>query len=398
VTHPDVIGDDRPPRRFGTVVAVLVAVGVAIALIVKAVGSTSSAGGPAPASSASAVAPTGAPSISGSDAPPTLTAATFPGVFVLVGSELREVLPAATIWVADLPADARDVWATTLPPDELQVHVFGVAGGNAFEQDVGASAAAGSGSAANPGRYTLGPATDVLQSHEYPVLVRAGEPVVVDAIPGQAVDLPRGWQPAGFANLGYAGIITTPAAAGGVDEIATWFPGGIPQILTQAGRLVGVTDGGQAVWLGVSCPAGPSCALFFGDIGGVRPRGGLRAPPGTRYFMSGSMAYSSSGFLAMSAERTGDGGSAAATQLIVLAEPSAGTREVVAGSEGAVPGAGMIWADGRHLIFAIRHGAKAQLMSYDVDAGRSLPIGSGLPLNVRLLTSFGATDSVTLRP
>ncbi|MGH8891255.1 MAG: hypothetical protein ACRDV3_16025, partial [Acidothermaceae bacterium] len=191
-------------------------------------------------------------------------------------------------------------------------------------------------------------------------------------------------------------------------EIATWAPGGTPQPLTQSGRLVGVTDGGQAMWLDRSCPAGVRCVLYFGDSGGVVPTYGIQAPIGTQYTPQRA-AFGGSGYLAAVATYTGT--AAEGSAVLVLVDPYDGSAKIMAGTDGVVASAGMFWANGHSLVFVADSaegadgadgeatGATPRLMRYDVDTGTSQLFGpAALPEGVQLLTSFGSTDDVTVLP
>ena len=377
MSEPDVIGDDRG-RGFITVVVLVVLALVAILAVNSLRHKGSSGAAASPSSSAQhGVTPT-----------PTPTAdVTGPDVVLRVGDTIYELVDNLLVQRDQLPAGATDVWATTLATNSSDtsanshvIHVFGLHAGVAFQQDIGPTSSS---------LADLGPADRVLQTQEYPVLVHDGDPVTVGA-PGSRVPLPSGWQAGRFENLGYAGLIVKPADQGGTVEIASWSPGGTPQPLTASGRLLGVTDGGQAIWLDPSCPDGPRCALFFGDIGGVHPKDGFRAPGDARF--TGPVALGSGGYLAATATR-------GATSVLLLVEPWQGTVAIMPGSEGVVAHAGLFWVDGKHLVFVGGDDPlRPRLMLYDVDANVSRPFGQPLPDGVRLLTAFGSTGGVSVLP
>jgi hypothetical protein len=382
VSEPDVIADDRGRGRGFTTVVVLMVLALVAALAVNSLRHKGSSGAAAPPSSSAphSVTPT-----------PTPTAdVTGPDVVLRVGDTIYEVVDNRLVQRDQLPAGATDVWATTLATDPTKtsdsrvIHVFGLHDGVAFQQDVGPTSSS---------LAELGPADRVLQTQEYPVLVQDGRPVKVGssvadpAYGGGGVELPLGWSPGRFENLGYAGLIVKPSDQAGNVEIASWSPGGTPQPLTTAGRLLGVTDGGQAIWLDPSCPDGPGCVLFVGDIGGRHPRAGLPAPVGTEYTTDPAV-LGPGGYVAAVAT-TG------ATSVLILIEPWQGTATIIPGSGGVTASAGMFWVGGKHLVF-VRGGT--QLMLYDVDAHTLQPFGPTLPDGARLLTAFGSTGGVTVLP
>jgi hypothetical protein len=382
VSDPDVIGsDDGGRRRRGlTVVVVLGAVAVGAGLIVNSVSGKRSHGAAMPSNQATA-----------SPSAPSASALTpdVPDVVVRIGDGLDEVSGDQLFAIGDLPTGATDVWATTLsvdqaPNDSGTVHIFGLHDGRAFRQDIRRFSTAVT-------KEDLGAASAVLQTQEYPVLVHDGDPVTVGA-PGSRIPLPAGWKPARFENLGYAGLLIKPADAQGNVEIASWSPDGTPQPLTTSGRLLGVTDGGQAMWLDPTCPSGPQCALFFGDVGGLHPDYGIYAPAGTQY-TTDAAAFGPGGYLAAVAARTSGAG-----PTLVLVEPWQDTAVIMPGSEGVEPAAGMFWVDGKRLVFVADQGQGPRLMLYDVDANVSRPFGPALPDGVRLLTAFGSAGGVTVLP
>jgi hypothetical protein len=385
MSEPDVIGDDRARGRGVTTVVALVVLALVAALAVNSLRHKGSSGAAAPPSSSAppGIAPT-----------PTPVPFTGPDVVLRVGDDVYEAVDNLLIHRDQLPAGATDVWATTLATNPSNaaansrvIHVFGLADGVAFKQDIGST---------STGISELGQASDVLQTQEYPVLVHDGDPVTVGT-PGARVSLPAGWQPGRFENLGYAGLIVKPVDQVGNVEIASWSPSGTPQTLTKAGRVLDITDGGQAIWLDPSCPDGPRCALYFGDAGGLHPPYGLQAPSGTE-FTPEPAALGGGGYLAAVAERNWPSGSASRLVLAVV-EPWRATAVIMPGTEGVVSSAGMFWVDGKHLVFV--GGADPQhprLMLYDVDANVAQPFGPTLPDGVRLLTAFGSTGGVSVMP
>jgi hypothetical protein len=381
VSDPDVIGNEGGrPRRGLAVLAALVAVAVGVALIVNSMSGKGSHGSALPSNPR-----TGSPSAPAASA----GAPNVPDIVARIGDGLDEVSDDQLSAIGDLPVGATDVWATTLsvdqePNDGSTVHIFGLHDGRAFRQDVRRFSTAVT-------RQDLGAASAVLQTQEYPVLVHDGNPVTVGA-PGSRIPLPAGWKPGRFENLGYAGLLLKPADARGNVEIALWSPDGTPQPLTTSGRLLGVSDGGQAIWLDPTCPGGPRCALFFGDVGGVHPSYGLQAPAGTQY-TADPAAFGPAGYLAAVGTRAGGAGST-----LVLAEPWQATAVILPGSDGVVPAAGMFWADGTRLVFVADQDHVLRLMIYDVDANVSQPFGPVLPAGVRLLTAFGSTGGVSVLP
>lgn len=376
MSQPDVISNDRRPRRgFGVAgVVVLVAIGVAFLVRMADGGSHDAALPPAMSSP-------------GPPASTVSVARGFPDIITRSGDALFRVTPVDATQIGTLPFQATDVWVTTasgFSADESSVHVFGVAGGNAFRLEIGPTGTS---------RDDLGPASAVLLADEAPVLVSDGARVTVsDPQSREAATLPSGWQPAGFENLGYAGILTRDARAAGVVaagsvEIASWSPGGDPQVLG-SGRLLGVTDGGQAVWLDSSCPAGPGCALFFGDIGGLHPRGGVHAPGGVQFSPS-PIAYGTGSYLAVAAVRTSD-----STPVMVVVDPWRGTARVVPDSQGVDAEAGFVWADGHDLAFVVDDPVRGERLAfYDVDSGSTTAFGPRLTTGSKLLTAYGAADS-----
>jgi hypothetical protein len=383
MSEPDVIGDDRGRGRGVTTVVVLVVLALVAALAVNALRHKGSSGVAAPPSSSgpSTVAPT----------PTSVVPVAGPGIVLRVGDSIEEAVDNVLVPRGELPAGATDVWATTLAtgpansvPSTDVIHVFGLADGVAFQQDIGSASTEGT---------ELGPASGVLQTQEYPVLVHDGDPVTVGA-PGARVPLPTGWKPGRFENLGYAGLLLKPADQAGNVEIASWSRGGTPHPLTKAGRLLGVTDGGQAIWLDPSCPDGPGCVLFFGDLAGLHPRYGLQAPNGT-VFAPEPAAIGAGGYSAAVADRVWPPGTAGNGPVLVLVKPWQDTAVIMPGSEGVTPTAGMFWIDGKHLVFV---GGDSRLMLYDADANVSRPFGPVLPDGARLLTAFGSTGGVTVLP
>ena len=324
--------------------------------------------------------------------PPTAASATssaprFPDVIARSGDELVVVTAQDFHAFATLPFRATDVWVATVPafsPGEWLVHVFGLAGGNAFRLEIGP---------AETLRDDLGPASAVLDARESPVLVHAGDPVTVSGPYGSgASSLPAGWQPAGFETSDYAGILVRAADSVGNVEIASWSPGGGPQVLATSGWLLGVTDGGQAIWLAPSCVSGPRCVLFFGDIGGLHPESGVQAPAGMR-FVPGPVAYGSGGYLAVTAKRVA--GPSAGESVLVLVDPWRGTARVIPGSDGVASTAGMFWADGHDLAFVTDDAAPGvRLAFFNAATNSTSRVGPRLPSGVRLLTAYGATSSV----
>lgn len=399
----DVIDSDGGGKGF-RIIAVLAAVAVGGALLVTSVHHKGSDQvGPAPSSAAP------------SSPMPTTTAtparALFPDIVVRIGDQLADVSDDGLRQTAQLPAGAVDVWATTLPTSKVTksgawasiaasghvVHVFGVHDGQAFREDVAPRDWA---------RDDIGTADAVLQTQEYPVLVRSGAPanaaVTVGTPGGSPVAIPVGWRPARFETLGFAGLLMRPIDGLGNVEIASWSPGGTPQPLTTGGRLIGVTDGGQAIWLDSHCAGGPDCRLFFGDIGGLHPGDGLPAPAGTR-FVAQPAAFGGGGYLAALAVASGaDVATAApAASVVVLVQPWLGTTAVIAGSSGVVASAGMFWCSGTQLVFVADSsltGGVPRLVRYDVGTGSSEPFGPALPAGVQLLTSYGSTSGVTVLP
>ncbi len=372
MSEPDVISDGRGPRRGVGAVGVVVLVAIVVAFLVRM----------ADGSSHDAALP---PTMS-SPGPPASTVSVargFPNIIARSGDALFRVTPAYVTQIGTLPFQATDVWVTTaggFSPGESSVRVFGVAGGNAFRLEIGPTGTS---------RDDLGPASGVLLADEAPVLVSDGERVTVsDPQSREAATLPAGWQPAGFENLGYAGILTRDVDAAGEVDIASWSPGGDPQVLG-SGLLLGVTDGGQAVWLDASCPAGPGCALFFGDIGGLHPRGGVRAPSGVQFSRS-PIAYGTGSYLVVAAVRTGD-----STAALVVVDPWRGTARVVPDSQGVDVGAGFLWADSHDLAFVIEDPVGGERLAfYDVDSDATTAFGPRLTKGSKLLTAYGATDSV----
>jgi hypothetical protein len=376
MSEPDVIGDDRGRNRGVTAVVVVLVLGLVVALAVNSLRHKGSSGAAAPPSSS-------APSI----ATPTPTAQNAgPDIVLRIGDGLDEVVGGQLIAIGDLPVGTGNVWATTLSEtgsaaSDQTLHVLGVHDGRAFRADL-----------PRFGRASfedLGAADQVLQTQEYPVLVHLGDPVTVGA-PGANVPLPAGWTAGRFENLGYAGLLLRSADDVGNVEIASWSPGGIPHPLTRAGRLLGITDGGQAMWLDPTCPGGPRCALFFGDLGGLHPGYGLQAPNGTE-FTPEPAALGGGGYLAATAT-TG------ANSVLILVEPWRDTAVIMPDSEGVVPSAGMFWLDGEHLVFVAGRPEGLRLMLYDARANTSRPFGPSLPDDVRLLTAYGSTGGVTVLP
>lgn len=318
---------------------------------------------------------------------PTPSAIAGPKVVLRVGDEIAVAVDNRLVVRDKLPSGATSVWATTLATDSSTpdpnadvIHLFGLAGGRAFRQDIGPTSSAST---------DLGAATAVLQTQEYPVLVHDGDPVVVDN-----TELPAGWRPGQFENLGYSGMLLKPVDAAGNVEIASWSPGGIPHPVTKSGRLLGVSDAGQAMWLDPTCPDGPRCALYFGDIGGLHPQGGVQAPTGTR-FVDSPASLGGGGYLAAAGVgRQGE-------PILLLVSPWEGTAAVIGGSVGVVTSSGMFWRDGTHLIFAasnVATGGDVRLMEFDVNRGTVTPFGPPLPNGTQLLTAFGSTGGVTVLP
>lgn len=337
---------------------------------------------------------------------PTSNSATGPKLVLQVGDDIDVAVDHLLTHLDQLPAGASGVWATTLATDLTDpadpnaqpapafadvVHVFGVQGGRAFRQDIGSAQSA---------LTDLGPASQVLQTQEYPVLVqdgvpvKVGSPVVAPDLDMSGAELPLGWSPGRFENLGYDGLLIKPADSAGNVEIAAWSPGGIPHRVTSAGRLVGVSDAGQAMWLDPSCPAGPSCVLYVGDIGGIHPSAGVRAPSGTR-FADSPAALGGGGYVAAAAVDAGG------QPILLLISPWQGAVEVIVGSAGAVASSGMFWLDGTHLIFAARStatGSKLRMMEFAVGDGAARAFGPALPDGARLLTAYGSTGGVSVLP
>lgn len=371
MNQPDVISDDRKPRRGFGAVGVVVLVAIVVAFLVRmADGGSHDAALPPDISSA---------------VPPASTVSVargFPDIIARSGDALFRVTPADVTQIGTLPFQATDVWVTTaggFSPGESSVRVFGVAGGNAFRLEIGP---------AGTSRDDLGPASAVLLADEAPVLVRDGEQVTVsDPQSREAATLPSGWRPAGFENLGYAGILTREVDVAGDVDIASWSPGGDPQVLG-SGLLLGVTDGGQAVWLDSSCPAGPGCVLFFGDIGGLHPRNGVHPPSGVQFSRS-AIAYSTGSYLAVAAVRAAD-----STPALVIVDPWRGTARVVPDSRGVDVAAGFLWADSHDLAFVADDPAGGERLAfYDVDADSTTTFGPRLTGGSKLLTAYGSTDS-----
>ncbi len=304
---------------------------------------------------------------------------------LLVGGEIEVAADNLLIPRDTLPPGATDISATTLSTEPFvpdvagTIHVFGLDKGRAFRQDIASSTSA---------FVYLGAASAVLRTQEYAVLVHDGDPVVVGDTP-----LPAGWQPGRFENLGYAGLLLKPADSAGNVEIASWVPGSSPQQITHAGRLLGMSDGAQAMWLDPSCPDGPRCRLYFSDLGGIHPQAGLPAPAGTRFIDSPASL--------------GDGGYHAAVAVdghglpvLVLVTPWQGTAQVIDGSAGVVTSSGMFWRDGTHLIFVVRDATSGalRLAEFDVLSGVVTRFGPALPDGASLLTAVGATGGVTVLP
>lgn len=381
MSEPDVIGDDRARSRGPTAAVIVLALGLLVALTLNTVGHKGPAKiGPVPSSSAlESVTPT--------------AMAAAADIVLRVGDEIYEAVGNRLILRDQLPSGATDVWATTLavkPSDASAhspaIHVFGVHDGVAFQQDIGATSSL---------LVTLGPANRMLQMVQYPLLVHDGDPVTVGAVGGSAA-LPGGWLAGHFENL-YAGVLVRPTDHSGVVEIAVWSAAGAPQPLTTAGKLLGVTNDDQAIWLDPSCPDGPSCALHVGGIGGLHPQGGFRAPAGTRY-TDGPAALGYGGYVAAVAT-TG------ATSVLIRVESWAATGDpvIIPGSEGVLPSAGMFWLDGKHLVFVSgdppgQGDPRPRLMLYDVDTNVIRPFGPTLPSGIRLLTAFGSAGGVTVLP
>ncbi|HEX7105962.1 MAG TPA: hypothetical protein VF218_08360 [Acidothermaceae bacterium] len=330
---------------------------------------------------------------------PTSTAtAAGPQVVLRIGDEIAIAVDNLLVARDTLPAGTTNVWATTLDSDSSipapnadVIHLFGLSAGRAFQQDIGPTSS---------GLTDLGAATAVLQTQEYPVLVHDGEPVKVGSpviapdLGLAGAELPVGWSPGRFENLGYSGLLIKPVGASGNVEIASWSPGGVPHPVTKSGRLLGVSDAGQAMWLDPSCPDGPNCALYVGDIGGVHPGGGVRAPTGAR-FVDSPASLGGGGYLAAAAiGRQGE-------PMLVLVAPWQGTAAIINGSAGVVTSSGMFWLDGTHLIFAADNAATGgvmRLVEFDVNRGTVTPFGPPLPENAQLLTAFGSTGGVSVLP
>jgi hypothetical protein len=378
VSEPDVIGDDRGRGRGVTTVVVLVVLALVAALAVNSLRDKGSSGAVAPPSSSAppSIAPT-----------PTSAEITGPDVVLRIGDDIYEAADNLLTLRDHLPSGASDVWATTLATspsdasaDSRVIHVFGLRDGDAFEQDVGPTSSS---------LLDLGQADQVLQTQEYPVLVHSGDPVTV-GVPGGRVALPAGWKTGRFVNLGYAGLIVKPVDQVGNVEIASWSPGGTPQPLTKAGRLLDVTDGGQAAWLDPSCPDGVRCVVFFGDGAGVHPPYGLQAPNGTQ-FTADPAAVGPGDYVAAVAT-TGT------TSVLVLVKPWLDTAVIMPGSEGVMVSAGMFWLDSSHLVFVRADSGGPQLMRYDASAGVVRPFGPTLSVDAHLLTAFGSTGGVSVMP
>jgi hypothetical protein len=396
MTH-DVIGNDGGTRRRWPMVVGAVVVTTAIVSLLLRQSHSPRPNDSALPTAQPAPSRAGSPS-AGASSQAAARDAPLPDLVLVVGAKLDELTPDGDLrTLADLPAGATDVWATTLPVSPAPapgadaghvVHVFGVASGRAFREDVGPDGVR---------RTDLGAASAMLQTQEYPVLVYEGQPVAVGDPGGARVALPAGWRPGRFETLGFAGILIRPTGVPGDVEIASWGPGGTPQPLATDAKLLAVTDGGQAIWLAPSCPDGPRCVLYFGDIGGVHPSYGMQAPPGTRYVVAPA-AYGSGSYVAAVAERAGPPADVAGAGLLVLVEPWQASATIVAGSDGVAASAGMFWPDGRHLVFAAHTAGGLHLQRYDIDTGRSRAFGPVLPEAAHLLTAFGSVGGVTVQP
>lgn len=378
-----------------TAFVVVLALALVAALAVNSLrhkGSSDATPSPSPPPSSSSPVPQ--PTV----APTPITPIGGPKVVLRVGDEIVVAVDNLLVARDKLPAGTTSIWATTLDadssipdPNANVIHLFGLNSGRAFQQDIGPTSS---------GFTDLGPATAVLQTQEYPVLVHDGDPVKVGSpviapdLGMAGAELPAGWSPGQFENLGYSGLLIKPVDATGNVEIASWSPGGIPHPVTKSGQLLGVSDAGQAMWLDPSCPDGSHCVLYFGDIGGIHPEGGVPAPAGAR-FVDSPASLGGGGYLA--AVATGRQGE----PVLVLVSPWQGTAAMIDGSVGVVTTAGMFWHDGTHLIFAADNaatGGTLRLMEFDVNRLTVRPFGPPLPRDARLLTAFGSTGGVTVLP
>ncbi len=333
-----------------------------------------------------------------------------PDVLLRAGSQILEVAPgaAAAVPVARLPGRVAGVWATTVRPASSATaakpasstrvaRVFAAVAGRGKEWDISLGGVTSS---------DLGPASAVLAMQDQPVLEHAGDPASLSLPSGmsaaggvQRVVLPQGWALARPQD-GLSAVVTRPApdaASDGVVQIAQWSPRGIVLPLADAGRLVGVTARGEVLWLDPSCPAVSGCRMFFADIGGVYPPAGLAAPPGAAFEPGATMAYGPGGYAALTARLT-SGDRATSSTGIVVVEPWLSRIAVASGSESVDAGAGMFWMDGERLLYVATAGSTRRLVLYDVATGASTAFGPPLPAGVRLLTSFGATDGVSVSP
>jgi hypothetical protein len=383
-SEPDVIGDDGGRNRGLTTLAVVLVLALLTALAVKALGDKGSSN----ATPAPSTPPTSSPSPSHLPSPsqsPSQSPFAAPQVVLRVGDEIDVAVDNLLVGRDILPAGATDVSATTLSTEPLgpdtagTLHVFGLDDGRAFRQDIGGTSSA---------LTDLGAASAVLRTQEYPVLVHDGDPVVVGSTP-----LPAGWQPGRFENLGYAGLLIKPVDAAGNVEIASWVPGGPPEKITSAAQLLGLSDGAQAIWLDPSCPDGPRCRLYFSDLGGIHPQGGMAAPAGT-HFADSPAALGDGGFHAAVAI-DGHG-----VPLLVVVSPWQGDAQAIEGSAGVETSSGMFWRDGTHLIFAVKDASSGgtRLAEYNALSGVVTRFGPVLPDGAQLLTAVGATGGVTVLP